>query len=100
MDKLKGCPFCGGEARRFYCGETTFFACNNCHANLYLKDTEELTIAAWNTRPTETALQETLKTIYKATEGWAQKDIKSQTEIMIKITNMINETLEKHGMKQ
>lgn len=50
-DKLKSCPFCGGEAEVV---ETLFYdykvACEKCGASTPLCDSEEMAVEAWNRR--------------------------------------------------
>ena len=57
-DELKLCPFCGGEAKAFYCEEsgTLDVQCQQCGAIPFIgsrtseKKTMADVIAAWNTR--------------------------------------------------
>ena len=44
MDKLKKCPFCGGEAEIFW------VICKECTAETKDFDTKEEAIEAWNRR--------------------------------------------------
>ena len=51
-DKLKNCPFCGGEAFEYYSGSQFEFCevvCKECGCRSKRK-TEEEAIEAWNTR--------------------------------------------------
>lgn len=50
MDKLKPCPFCGGEAR-FDGMEMEVQCCTpGCAGQIWMFDTGDEAIAAWNTR--------------------------------------------------
>lgn len=57
-DELKPCPFCGGEAKAFYCEESGTFdvQCQQCGAIPFIgsrtseKKTMDDVIAAWNAR--------------------------------------------------
>lgn len=48
MNKLKRCPFCGGEA--FVAGSGHWIACKDCLAESDFYDYEYEAIEAWNTR--------------------------------------------------
>ena len=57
MDKLKSCPFCGGEAKTveigfFFDTESSYgIKCNRCHACSSMRcGSEEEAIEAWNRR--------------------------------------------------
>ena len=53
--KLKPCPFCGGEALKcvsFIAPNMHWVLCKNCHAAPDVHATEAKAIAAWNTRHT------------------------------------------------
>lgn len=56
MEKLKPCPFCGGEAKiktRYYRAINYYNysgVCQECNASMDVKDTEAEAIEAWNTR--------------------------------------------------
>jgi Lar family restriction alleviation protein len=49
-DELKPCPFCGGEARLTQTGVSPYVVCERCSNSTALHGTQELAIAAWNTR--------------------------------------------------
>lgn len=51
-EKLKPCPFCGGEAKLYYTEFYEEFAvqCTWCKADRYGYPTEQEAINAWNTR--------------------------------------------------
>ncbi len=52
MDRLKRCPFCGGEAE--IVGYTIFWVtCKECTAETKDFDTKEEAIEAWNRRAEE-----------------------------------------------
>ena len=48
-DKLKPCPFCGGEAIVDGCDDTLWIAiCKKCNASIDYKETKQEAIDAWN----------------------------------------------------
>lgn len=50
-DKLKPCPFCGGEAIIDGCDDTPWSViCKKCAASVDFKETEQEAIDAWNNR--------------------------------------------------
>ena len=49
-DKLKPCPFCGGEAGLAIVKLWNHVYCNSCHARTTMYSSEEQAIDAWNTR--------------------------------------------------
>lgn len=49
-EKLKLCPFCGGEAELAIVKLWNHVYCKNCHARTTMYTSEELAIDAWNTR--------------------------------------------------
>ena len=52
MDKLKYCPFCGGEAKRahYETDDIHCVYCTSCLAHTTMMPTEEEAVAAWNNR--------------------------------------------------
>ena len=50
-EKLKPCPFCGGEAKvkRFFGCAYITVGCKKCNVQIN-RDTKKAAIAAWNTR--------------------------------------------------
>lgn len=52
MDKLKHCPFCGGEAHIEDNAFTDafFVMCERCHTTSDVYSTKDEVISAWNTR--------------------------------------------------
>lgn len=56
MDKLKPCPFCGGEAELEYEVDpfgyevSHFIHCHGCGMTCFINGTTEEDIAAWNRR--------------------------------------------------
>ena len=62
-DKLKPCPFCGGEAFEYYSGSQLEFCevvCKECGCRSKRK-TEEEAIASWNNRRPMDRIAEQLK---------------------------------------
>ncbi len=58
-EKLKPCPFCGGEAEFERTGtrrQSAIVACTNCGCRLESSDEDERSHVSWNRRPTEKAL--------------------------------------------
>ena len=66
-EALKPCPFCGIDADISHSNNCTYFYafCGNNDCEIQpeggLRDTKQLAIAAWNTRPVEDALVEALR---------------------------------------
>ena len=54
MSELKPCPFCGGEARRYY-GNTECYGvcCKKCSAKIYGYASKGSATKAWNKRAKE-----------------------------------------------
>lgn len=75
-DELKPCPFCGGEAKAFYCEESGTFdvQCQQCGAIPFIgsrtseKKTMADVIAAWNARAAVT--DEQFSTAVHDGEAW------------------------------
>ena len=59
MTKLKACPFCGEEPAIRNDDGVTMVLCNNFDCQN--SDNEEMSIAGWNTRPLEDALQKRIE---------------------------------------
>ena len=78
-EKLKQCPFCGGEAELCYSEVDTF--CRKCNV---LQETE-----LWNTRPIEDALRLRIAELEEENERLAQllHDEMSQLEIATDLGN-------------
>ena len=53
-EKLKPCPFCGGEAFEWRTNHRVFIQCSNFNANSHLvevrAETEQEAVEAWNRR--------------------------------------------------
>ena len=50
-DKLKPCPFCGGEARRYYGHMDCYgITCKKCSAKIYGYANKASAARAWNRR--------------------------------------------------
>lgn len=50
-DKLKPCPFCGGEAIVDGCDDTLWIViCKDCNASINYNETKQDAIIAWNSR--------------------------------------------------
>ena len=47
MEKLKPCPYCGGDAV-LYNTNTVFVECKSCHASGPYMKTTQYDVAAWN----------------------------------------------------
>ncbi|MES2783799.1 MAG: Lar family restriction alleviation protein [Pseudomonadota bacterium] len=67
-EELKPCPFCGStnvDAKGWASQNSNGPACDDCGASAgsTLADTPEANIAAWNTRPDSTAVQELVEAL-------------------------------------
>ncbi len=72
-DKLKPCPFCGGDAHwGVPCDTLVIIACSSdkCGWELAL-DSEEEALRCWNTRPAEDALRDEIERL-RAKRGYDQ----------------------------
>ena len=50
MEKLKCCPFCGGDAQLYYENGYNDIQCNECGSKSGIREDENEVIALWNTR--------------------------------------------------
>jgi Lar family restriction alleviation protein len=50
MDKLKKCPFCGGEAELDLFYKTPLVQCKDCGVESAMYDNKQQAIDAWNKR--------------------------------------------------
>ena len=48
--KLRECPFCGGEAELEWEGDSYVISCKECNAEMAFELTRESAIEAWNRR--------------------------------------------------
>jgi Lar family restriction alleviation protein len=75
-DKLKPCPFCGGDNVDVFNWEVTFQGdyfkayCKDCDFELKPQRTEEEAIKAWNTRKPMDRIVERLERIAYETADW------------------------------
>ena len=70
-DKLKPCPFCGGEAIIDGCDETLWIViCKECNASIGYKETKEEAIEAWNKRIEPTFTPDELDAIRRNVSDW------------------------------
>lgn len=91
-EKLKPCPFCGGEAEIIKDDMYVWGHCTNCDSDTDLYQIKKEAVAAWNARPIEDAqtaenkrLREALELIAKAkfyfARGEEEKQIRRVCEI-------------------
>ena len=76
-EKLKTCPFCGGEAKCIEFYGLYHVICCNCHIAGKDCSTRESAVSAWNNRPIEDARAAEIKRLREALEviiDEAQKD--------------------------
>lgn len=58
MAELKCCPFCGGEARRYYGNHDMYgITCKKCTAKIYGYANKASATKAWNKRTTQKEVQ-------------------------------------------
>lgn len=70
-DKLKPCPFCGGEAIIDGCDDTLWIViCKECNASIGYKETKEEAIEAWNWRIEPTFTPDELDAIRRNVRDW------------------------------
>ena len=77
MTSLKPCPFCGAapEVEELYAD--AYVLCPNCHARTGIEQTEDLAIAAWNSRTDNShAMQEEMLSmlleLQECSEYWSE----------------------------
>lgn len=76
-DKLKPCPFCGGEAIIDGCDETLWITiCKKCNASIGYKETECEAIDAWNSRVEPTFTPDELDAIRRNV-----RDLRAEREL-------------------
>lgn len=69
-DKLKPCPFCGGEAIVSGCDDTLWSViCKKCAASIDYNDTKQEAIIAWNRRVEPTFTPDELDVIRRNVRG-------------------------------
>lgn len=92
MDKLKPCPFCGGEAEIEDMKGEYSVICNTCFGASDICETKEETIAAWNRRH-ETTINEEYNHLLKRLEKEGLPISHEQKKIAeaMNITEMIEE---------
>lgn len=91
-DKLKPCPFCGGEAE-FISGVGFFcVSCSFCCGETNLYNTGQEAIEAWNKRNQPTFTPNELDEIRKALEAYAPKSRK-QWELGLSIVEKCKKSL-------
>ena len=70
-NKLKPCPFCGGEAIIDGCDDTLWIViCKECNASIGYKETKEEAIEAWNKRIEPTFTPDELDAIRRNVRDW------------------------------
>lgn len=70
-DKLKPCPFCGGEAIVDGCDDTLWSViCEKCNASIDYNETKHDAIIAWNSRIRPTFTPDELDAIRRNVCDW------------------------------
>jgi len=105
MDKLKPCPFCGGEAQSVRRKNSHIVGCTECTASVEdcagtNENGEEVAVKRWNTRPPEAQLKELLVEARDGLEYW-NPDIYNPKinlvfkELIKKITNTLESKMKR-----
>lgn len=84
-NKLKPCPFCGGEAIIDGCDDTLWIViCKECNASIGYKETKEEAIEAWNRRIESSFTPDELDAIRRNVRDWqAERELSKIEQAII-----------------